>query len=59
VADRELVLDWLRAAAAAGVTLVVAEHDRAALARLATATTELRRLDLDTAGDAAPGAAPA
>jgi len=46
-ADRALVLDCLRAAAAAGMTLVVAEHDRASLARIATATTELRRLDLE------------
>jgi branched-chain amino acid transport system permease protein len=57
-ADRELVLDCLRAAAAAGVTIVVAEHDRASLSRLAAATTELQRLDV-VAPDAAPGAAPA
>jgi ABC-type multidrug transport system ATPase subunit len=43
--DRELVLACLRAAAADGVTMVVAEHDRASLARLAAATTELRPLE--------------
>jgi ABC-type multidrug transport system ATPase subunit len=48
VADREAVLDCLRAASSAGVTLVVAEHDRASLSRIATATTELHRLDLET-----------
>jgi DNA-binding IscR family transcriptional regulator len=50
------VLACLRAAASNGVTLVVAEHDRASLSRLATTTTELRRADLV---DTAPGAAPA
>ena len=45
-ADRELALRCLRAAAVAGVSLGVAEHDRASLARIATATTELERLDL-------------
>jgi ABC-type Mn2+/Zn2+ transport system ATPase subunit len=45
-ADRELALRCLQAAADAGVTLVVAEHDRASLARIATATTSLDRLDL-------------
>jgi energy-coupling factor transporter ATP-binding protein EcfA2 len=44
--DRALALSCLRAAAAGGVTLLVAEHDRASLARIATATTELHRLDL-------------
>jgi ABC-2 type transport system ATP-binding protein len=53
-ADRELALQGLSAAAAAGVTLVVAEHDRASLARIATATTELRRLDVSGAQEAAP-----
>jgi ABC-type Mn2+/Zn2+ transport system ATPase subunit/ABC-type branched-subunit amino acid transport system permease subunit len=58
-ADRELALQGLRAAAAAGVTLVVAEHDRASLARIATATTELYRLDPDASTDPASGTAPA
>ena len=56
-ADRALVLACLRAAAADGVTLVVAEHDRASLSRLAAATTELRPLDPGPA--AAPDGAPA
>jgi branched-chain amino acid transport system permease protein len=55
-ADRELVLACLRAAAASGVTLVVAEHDHASLRRLAGAVTELQRSD---AAGVAPGAAPA
>src|SRR5581483_10172146 len=58
-ADRERTLDCLRSAAGQGVTVVVAEHDRASLARIAAATTELRRLDLDGGGEPAPGAAPA
>ena len=45
-ADRALALSCLRAAAASGVTLLVAEHDRASLSRIASATTELHRLDL-------------
>lgn len=48
--DRALVLACLRAAAAAGVTLVVAEHDRASLARIAAASTELVRLDVGIGG---------
>jgi ABC-type multidrug transport system ATPase subunit len=56
--DRALVLDCLRAAAADGVTLLVAEHDRGSLARIATATTELRRVDAGEV-DAALGPAPA
>jgi ABC-type Mn2+/Zn2+ transport system ATPase subunit/ABC-type branched-subunit amino acid transport system permease subunit len=59
-ADRELVLGCLRAAAAAGVTVVVAEHDRAALGRIAAATTELRGGGFEDVADAAaPGVAPA
>jgi len=49
-ADRALVLACLRAAAASGVTMVVAEHDRASLARLAPSSTELQRLDPDDGG---------
>jgi ABC-type multidrug transport system ATPase subunit len=56
--DRELVLACLRAAASEGVTMVVAEHDRASLSRLAVATTELRPLDAVGAA-AAPEGAPA
>jgi branched-chain amino acid transport system permease protein len=61
-ADRALALSCLRAAAGDAVTLVVAEHDRAALARIAATTTELHRLDLPSpAGtpQVAPGEAPA
>jgi ABC-type Mn2+/Zn2+ transport system ATPase subunit/ABC-type branched-subunit amino acid transport system permease subunit len=57
-ADRGLVVDCLRAAAADGVTLLVAEHDRASLVRIATATTELRPLQLGEGG-AEPEPAPA
>jgi ABC-type multidrug transport system ATPase subunit len=57
-ADRALVLDCLRAAAASGVSIVVAEHDRASLSRLAATTTELHRVDV-AAQDAATGPAPA
>jgi len=54
--DRALVLAGLRAAAADGVAVVVAEHDRAALAQLAAATTEMRLVDEPGAAGAADGA---
>lgn len=54
-ADRALVLTCLRAAAGDGTTLLVAEHDRASLASLASSTTELSRLDLTAAVPAVDG----
>ncbi|HEV7679435.1 MAG TPA: ATP-binding cassette domain-containing protein [Candidatus Dormibacteraeota bacterium] len=57
-ADRALVLECLRSAAAAGITVVVAEHDGASLSRLATATTELRRAGATAPDAATSGAAP-
>lgn len=41
--DRAVVLEGLRAAAAAGVAIVLCEHDRGVVSDLATAVTELRR----------------
>ncbi|MHB8719327.1 MAG: ABC transporter permease subunit [Candidatus Dormibacteria bacterium] len=46
---RAAVESLLAAAAGAGLTIVVAEHDRGAVARLAALTTELRRPDLSPA----------
>ena len=43
---RAAAVSLLRAAAAAGLTVLLAEHDRDAVAALATDTTELRRQDL-------------
>ena len=40
---REAAISCLSAAAAAGLTIVVTEHDRAAVARLASSITELER----------------
>lgn len=45
-AARAAAVSLLRAAAAAGLTIVLAEHDREAVATLASSTTELRREDL-------------
>jgi branched-chain amino acid transport system permease protein len=45
-AARAAVVAVLRAAARAGLTIVIAEHDRTAVASLAVSTTELRRDDL-------------
>jgi ABC-type branched-subunit amino acid transport system ATPase component/ABC-type branched-subunit amino acid transport system permease subunit len=42
---RAAAVSLLRAAAEAGLTIVVAEHDRAALASLAESTTALARID--------------
>jgi branched-chain amino acid transport system permease protein len=42
---RAAAVSLLRAAGAAGLTVVLAEHDRAAVASLASGTTELLRLD--------------
>jgi ABC-type multidrug transport system ATPase subunit len=42
---RAAAVSLLRSASAAGLTIVLAEHDRAAVAALATTTTELTRLD--------------
>ena len=44
-AARAAAVSLLRAAGAAGLTIVLAEHDRAAVAALASGTTELRRLE--------------
>jgi len=41
--DRALVVEGLRAAAAAGVAVVLSEHDRATVAALSNAVTELSR----------------
>ena len=46
---RAAAVSLLRAAAAAGLTVVVAEHDRNAVTSLAAETTQLRRDDLPTA----------
>jgi branched-chain amino acid transport system permease protein len=43
---RAAAVSLLRAAAAAGLTVVVAEHDRSSVTALAATTTELRRSDL-------------
>ena len=45
-ATRAAVVSLLRAAAADGLTIVMAEHDRATVGALASATTELDRDDL-------------
>jgi ABC-type branched-subunit amino acid transport system ATPase component/ABC-type branched-subunit amino acid transport system permease subunit len=54
-AARATAVSLLRAAGAAGLTIVLAEHDRAAVAALASGTTELRRQEqeqvYDTAAD--------
>jgi len=44
-AERALCLEALTAAASAGIAVVLAEHDRAAVARIASAGIELRRDD--------------
>ena len=45
---RAATVSLLRAAAAAGLTIILAEHDRAAVASLAEATTTLERIDSAT-----------
>ena len=53
-ATRAAVVSLLRAAAADGLTIVVAEHDRGAVDALASATTELNRDDLVPSLEPAP-----
>ena len=52
-AARAAAVSLLRAAAAAGLTIVLAEHDRSAVAALASDTTALTRPELQTAAEPA------